>query len=120
MATDIRNKQMTAHYNGGAVIGATGFINYLFETKGTRWAAKPDSDGKGKRKYGTTQRASARAGRIHYVLLADGSTYSVRVVGPTKRFIDAVIRYGDTNKITRIYTQSGTKYGETVENLAGA
>jgi hypothetical protein len=118
MATDVRNQQMTVHYNGGAVMGAQGLINYVFETKGTRWQAKEGGDGKGKRKYGTTQRASARAGRIHYLKFTDGKTYSVRVVGPTKRFIDAVVKYGDTNKISLVYTQSGSKYGETVESFA--
>ena len=118
MATDIRNRQMVVHYAGGAMIGAAGLINYLFATKGTRWLPAAGGDGKGKRKYGTSQRASARAGRVHYVLLSDGTTYTLRVVGATKRFIDAVIRYGDIDKITRVYTQSGTKYGETVETLA--
>ena len=117
MATDILNQTMTAHYPGGAVVGARGLIQHLFETKGTTWAPKEGADGKGKRKYGTSQRASARAGRIHYLHLKDGSMYTVRVIGSTKRFIDAVVRYADVNKLAKVYTQSGSKYGETLSAL---
>jgi hypothetical protein len=118
MATDYRNKTVTVHYPGGAMVGAQGLIAYLFETRGTTWAPKEGADGKGKRKYGTSQRASARAGRLHYILFKDGKTHSLRVIGPTKRFIDALVRNGDVNKVERVYTQSGTKYGETVDNIA--
>jgi hypothetical protein len=108
---------MTVHYPGGTVTAAKGFIFWLFDGVESRWQPKEGGDGKGKRKYGTAQRASARAGRVHFLKLNDGSTRSVRVTGATKRFVDAVLQFGDTQRIERIYTQSGTKYGQQLHKL---
>jgi hypothetical protein len=112
MATDPLNQTVTVHYSGGAVVAPLGLIKYVFGDVETKWLPKAGGDGKGKRKYGTSQRASARAGRVHYLHLVDGTTRSVRVIGSSKRFVDAVLLFDGGVKVTRIYTQSGTKYGQ--------
>jgi hypothetical protein len=109
MATDPRNQLLTLSYAGGTVTGAKGLLEYFLPVGNMQWT--PQSGGaNGKRKYGTIQRANARPGRLHYIKFTNGETYSVRVTGSSIKFIDKIIASGTQDKISAVYTQSGTKY----------
>jgi hypothetical protein len=109
MATDPKNQLLTLSYAGGTVTGTKGLLEYFLPVGNMQWT--PQSGGaNGKRKYGTIQRSSARPGRIHYIKFTTGETFSVRVTGPSIKFIDKIIASGTQDKIAAVYTQSGTKY----------
>lgn len=111
MATDPRNRVITAHYPGGAVVAPQGLIQDVFQGLEARWTPRDIPGSTRKRKWGTSQRSNARAGRVHYLVLNDGTQWSVRVIGSTDRFIEACLANMEAGRIERIYTQSGTKYG---------
>lgn len=109
MAVHPGNQLLTLSYAGGTVTGAKGLLEYFLPVGNMQWT--PQSGGaNGKRKYGTIQRSQARPGRIHYIKLTNGETYTVRVTGTSIKFIDKIIASGSQDKIAAVYTQSGTKF----------
>lgn len=110
MAVDPDNRIITVRYEGGSVSGAKGLLFMLLGSISRTWNAPPVDGVQPKRKYGTIQRSRARAGRVHYVVMADGSQYTVRVTGPSEKFVDRLLQNLDSNELEKVYTQSGTKF----------
>ena len=103
----------TLSYPKGTVTATRGLLQYLFGVQFSSWLA-PVSDstgtsGRRRRKYGTKQRTNARAGRVLYLKLSNGETYSVRVTGTDLDFVAWIRERAD--EVEQIYTARGTIYG---------
>jgi ribosomal protein S4E len=110
MATNPENKTQTIAYKGGTVTGARGLLEWILPPIALSWTPQGVTNNNRKRKYGTIQRSSARAGKVHFLETQDGQKFSVRVTGPTVKFLDIIIANASDSKIKAVYTQSGTKY----------
>jgi hypothetical protein len=110
MATKPENQTMTVSYEGGTVTGARGLLDWLLPPYALKWTTTAYDGNPRKRKYGTIQRSSARAGRLHYLVTNEGETFSVRVTGSTQKFLDKIISNAADSKLKAVYTQSGTKH----------
>jgi hypothetical protein len=110
MAPNPLNQTLTVSYAGGTVTGARGLIEWLLPPFALKWTRTAAEGNNRKRKYGTLQRSSARAGRVHHLITVDGQRFSVRVTGSTQKFLDAVIANAADSKLKAVHTQSGTKY----------
>ena len=110
MATNPENRTQTIAYKGGTVTGARGLLTWILPPIALSWTPQGVEGNNRKRKYGTLQRSSARPGRVHYLVTHDGDTYSVRVTGPTQKFIDIIVANAADSKIKAVYTKSGTKF----------
>ncbi len=117
MATNPENRTITISYPGGTVSGARGLLWYAFGPRETRWDPTSVPGSPRKRKYGFTQRRRAKPGRVHYLKLDDDKLYSVRVTGPTQKFVDTVLAKNSNMKVQAVYTQSGSTYTDQWNRL---
>lgn len=104
------NKDIIVSYARGTVSGPRGLMQYLFDGLEFRWDDHMVPGSSRRRKYGIRQRAEAAAGRVHYLKLDDDKLYTVRVTGATKDFIREIIAKANTQRVTAVYTKSGSTY----------
>lgn len=122
MAVDPKARLNTISYPKGTVTAPRGLLEYLFGTgtPGVSWAVPVDAiagpGGVRRRKYGTRQRSSSRAGEPMQLILNNGEAYTVRITGTHTKFIDAFLSKGGGAKVANIYSERGTIYGPQIED----
>lgn len=110
---DPKARYATVSYPGGTASAPVGTLEAMFGTLDFQWQASTDGltpTGKRKRKYGTRQRTSARAGKPMSVRFQDGSVFTVRVTGADLDFIDYVLSQAG-GRVIQAWTPRGTVYG---------
>jgi hypothetical protein len=108
MAVDPLAREQTITYPKGSVTAPLGLLNYIFGDVVPVW--EKGDDGPGRRPYGTRQRANAAAGEPISLKLVDGGTYTVRVTGTHKNFIDQILSKSQ-GTVLECYSERGTIYG---------
>lgn len=73
--------------------------------------------GRRRRKYGTRQRSSARAGQPMQIALSNGETYTLRITGSHTAFIDFFLSEGLGSKVLNIFSERGTIYGPQPQTI---
>lgn len=117
MASDPNLRLRTVAYSGGTVTAVAGLLNHLFDnvTGEASWTAPANPadpvTGRRRRKYGTRQRSSSRAGEAMQLVLKSGSAYSVRVTGTHTNFIEFFLSQGGGEKVANVFSERGTIYG---------
>lgn len=110
-------KLNTLTYPGGTVTAARGLLEYLFGdlTTTVSWLAPAHAasavSGRRRRKYGTRQKSSARAGEAMKIVLDNGEVYVVRVTGTHTDFIDTILAKVRRGKVANLVSERGTEYG---------
>lgn len=123
MATEPNLRLVTLTYPKGTVTAVRGLINYLFGSTSAAVGWTPSANpadpvtGRRRRKYGTRQRSSSRAGENLTMVLNNGEKYNVRVTGTHIDFIDFVLAKGVGRKVDNIYSERGTEYGPQVKDI---
>lgn len=123
MVTNPKLKLITITYNGGSVTAARGLLEHLFGDLTTRlsWEVPHTGPapigGRRRRKYGTKQKSSARAGEMMRLVLDNSETYTVRVVGPHLNFIEFFLARTGPGKIVQAFSERGTEYGPQVQPI---
>jgi hypothetical protein len=117
MAPDPNLSLRTIAYKGGTVTAVAGLLDYLFDnvTGEVSWTAPASPadpvTGRRRRKYGTRQRSSSRAGEAMQLVLKNGKTYIVRVTGAHIDFVEFFLSQGGGSKVANVYSERGTEYG---------
>lgn len=123
MATTPGARLNTISYPKGTVTAVRGLLEYLFGNleDNLAWAqpvSLPDLvTGRRRRKYGTRQRGSARAGEAMKILLSTGKVYTVRITGTHTAFIDFFLSKGQVKKVANIYSERGSIYGPQIKTV---
>ncbi len=105
MAKDPKRRMTTISYAGGAVEMTIGLADFLgLNDRGSLLEAILP----GLRRH--TRRSRSKAGEPVELLLRDGSTWGVTVVGPMRRFEDEFFVKRRAPKILKATTQRGTEY----------
>jgi len=123
VATDPNLRLVTLTYPKGTVTAVRGLINYLFGSSSAAVGWTPSANpldpvtGRRRRKYGTRQRSSSRAGENLTMVLDNGDQYSVRVTGTHTSFIDFFLAKGVNRKVANIFSERGTIYGPQVVDI---
>jgi hypothetical protein len=113
----------TVSYPKGTATAPKALIAYLFgqNVGGLAWTPSRDpadpATGRRRRKYGTKQRSSARAGEAMQVVLDNGETYSVRITGTHTAFLDFFLAEGLGAKVLNVLSERGTVYGPKPQTL---
>lgn len=119
---DPKARKITVGYPGGTMSATIGLVEFLLGAQRLVWTLPVEgetADGKRKRKYGSKQRATARAGRPMTLVLDNGDSYTARVTGADMDFITFVLAKVRDNKVLNIYSPRGTIYGpQFPEDLA--
>lgn len=122
MAPPSVNRLNTISYPRGTVTAPRGLLEYVFgplddalvwTLPGT--AADPVT-GRRRRRYGTRQRSSARAGEAMKVVLDNGQTYTMRVTGAHLDFIDQILGRMLPGKVVGLFSERGTDYSPQARN----
>jgi len=117
MAINPQARLLTVTYPKGTFTAPKGLIDFLFGTNGARlsWLAPVDPadpiTGRRRRKYGTRQRNSARAGEQIRLVMNNGAVYSGRITGTHTAFVDHFLSVGGADKVLNAYSERGTIYG---------
>lgn len=102
-------------YEGGTVMAPLGLIQFLFGEQNLKWlpqrSAADAVTGRRRRKYGSRQRQSARAGEAMTVVLTNGQQYTCRITGSHTDFIDNLLAKAGETKVSEVYSERGAKYG---------
>ena len=123
MATSPNARLQTVAYQRGTATAPKALIAYLFgqNVGGLAWTTSRDPadpvTGRRRRKYGTKQRSSARAGEAMQVVLDNGETYCVRITGSHTAFIDFFLAEGLGTKVLNVLSERGTVYGPKPQTL---
>ena len=105
MAKDLKRRVMTIAYGGGAVGMTIGLMDYLgLNSRGSVL----DAVLPGRRRH--TRRSRAKPGEPVELLLNDGSTWGVTVVGSMRAFEDEFFVKRRAPKIIKATTARGTEY----------
>jgi hypothetical protein len=121
MAVDPKARLNTISYAKGTVTGPRGLLEYLFggASFNSSWLESTNPldnlTGRRRRKYGTRQRSSARAGEPMQLVLKNGEVYTVRITGTHTRFIDEFLAKGGGLNVANVYSERGTLYGPQSE-----
>lgn len=122
MAVDPKARLNTITYAKGTVTAPRGLLDYLFGsgTPNVNWAVSTNLvnaiTNRRRRKYGTRQRESARAGEPMKLVLKNGDIYTARITGSHTAFIDAFLSKGGGLNVANIYSERGTIYGPQVDD----
>jgi hypothetical protein len=120
MAPNANYRLNTICYPHGTITAAKGLLTYLFGSlaQPTNWLPPLVLDetitARRRRKYGTRQRGSARAGEAMRLLLNNGESYTVRITGTHTDFIDWFLAKGGGKKVANVYSERGTIYGPQI------
>lgn len=111
MATATAARLVTVRYDGGSVRATraairklTGETDAALESQG--WGRAPGA----RRPYGYRRRTNAAAGTPLKVDFADGETWTYRVTGPIKRFLDRVVRRGLGDEVDMVTSPRGAEF----------
>jgi hypothetical protein len=122
MATPSSDRLNTISYPRGTVTAPRGLLEYCFGPleDALRWelpgTAADAVTGRRRRRYGTRQRSSARAGEAMKVVLDNGQKYTMRVTGTHLDFIDFAIGRMLNGKIVGVFSERGTDYSPQARN----
>jgi hypothetical protein len=112
MATAPEARLITVRYNGGSVRAPKANLDKLLgdtdaalEARG--WGPDPGA----RRPYGYRRKTNAAAGIPLKVTFADGETWTYRVTGPVKRFVNRIVRRDLGDEVVSIVTPRGAETG---------
>jgi hypothetical protein len=123
VAVNSNARLQTVSYPKGTATAPKALIVYLFGSNvgGLAWTpSRNPADpitGRRRRKYGTSQRSSARAGEAMQVVLDNGEAYTVRITGSHTSFLDFFLAEGLGTKVLNVYSERGTKYGPQPQTI---
>jgi hypothetical protein len=123
VAVNPKLKLNTLAFVGGTVTAPRGLLEYLFGNLSTRtsWLASSEAtsgpSGRRRRKYGTRQKSSARAGEAMKIYLDNGEIYTVRVTGTHTNFIDTILSKVSPGKVANLVSERGTEYGPQLQQI---
>jgi hypothetical protein len=123
MAVNPSARLRTLTFQKGTVTAPAGLITHLFgnssgQVSWTASANPPDPvTGRRRRKYGTRQRSSSRAGEVMAIALSNGEQYSVRITGTHTNFIDFFLSQGAGDKVVNVFSERGTIYGPQAKQV---
>lgn len=123
MAVNPNARLQTVSYPKGTATAPKALITYLFglNVGGLAWTpSRNPADpvtGRRRRKYGTRQRSSARAGEAMQVVLDNGEVYTCRITGSHTAFIDFFLAEGLGTKVLNVYSERGTEYGQQPQTI---
>ena len=123
MAVNPNARLQTVSYPKGTATAPKALIAYLFgqNVGGLAWTpSRNPADpvtGRRRRKYGTRQRSSARAGEAMQMVLDNGETYTLRITGSHTAFIDFFLAEGLGSKVLNVYSERGIEYGPQPQTL---
>jgi hypothetical protein len=126
MAPNPNLRLTTVAYQGGTATGVRGLMDYLFDTdvNDLEWAANDNPvspvTNRRRRKYGTRQRSSSRAGEQMQVVLKTGEVYTLRVTGTHTAFLDAFLAQGGGVYVSNVFSERGTIYGPRPQKKVAA
>lgn len=113
MATSPEARLQTIRYNGGSVRATRGALRKLIgqtdsalEAQG--WAPSPGA----RRPYGYRRRNNSAAGTPLKVDFADGETWTYRVTGPIKRFLDRIVRRNLGTEVDMVTSPRGAEFSK--------
>ena len=123
VAVNPNARLQTVAYQRGTATAPKALIAYLFgqNVGGLAWTTSRNPadpvTGRRRRKYGTKQRSSARAGEAMQVVLDNGETYVVRITGSHTAFIDFFLAEGLGSKVLNVFSERGTMYGPKPQTI---
>jgi hypothetical protein len=115
MATDPAARLITVRYNGGYVRATKGAMDKLLgdtdqALEARSWGPRPGA----RRPYGYRHRTNAAAGIPMKVGFADGETWTYRVAGPIKNFVDRVLRLDRGDEVVLLTSPRGAEVAKEV------
>lgn len=112
MATASEARLVTVRYDGGSVRAPKANLDKLLgdtdaalEARG--WGPDPGAN----RPYGYRRKTKAAAGIPLKVTFSDGETWTYRVTGPVKRFVNRIVRRNLGDEVVSIVTPRGAETG---------
>lgn len=117
MATAPEARLITVRYDGGSVRAPKANIEKLLGDVDSAQEARGWGPDPGRRRpYGYRRRTNAAAGRPLKLTFADGETWTYRVTGTVKRFVNRIVRRELGDQVVSIVTPRGAETG--IELLA--
>jgi hypothetical protein len=112
MATDTEARLVTIRYNGGSVRAPKANLDKLLgDTDAALEARGWGSDPGPRRPYGYRRKTVAAAGIPLRVKFSDGETWTYRVTGPLKLFVNRIVRRNLGDEVVSITTPRGAETG---------
>jgi len=116
MATSPEARLITVRYDGGYVRATKGALDKLLGTtdsalEARNWGPAPGA----RRPYGYRRKTNSAAGIPLKVGFADGESWTYRVAGPFKRFIDGVLRQASGDEVVTLTSPRGAEFAQDLE-----
>lgn len=113
MATQAAARLQTIRYDGGSVRATRAAIRKLTGQTGPALEAQGWGRDPGRRRpYGYRRRTNSAAGTPLKVDFADGETWTYRVTGPIKRFLDRIVRRGLGDEVDMVTSPRGAEFSK--------
>lgn len=112
MATVADARLVTIRYDGGSVRAPKANLDKLIGSTDAAldargWGPEPGA----RRPYGYRRRTNAAAGIPLRLTFADGETWTYRVTGTVKRFVNRIVRRGLGDEVVSIVSPRGAETG---------
>jgi hypothetical protein len=116
MAVAAEARLITVRYQGGYVRATKGALDKLLgETdsalQSRNWGPAPEA----RRPYGYRRKTNSAAGLPLKAGFADGETWTYRVAGPVKNFIDRVLRSAQGDEVVTLTSPRGAEFAKELE-----